>query len=256
MEELKQGQGLVNYNEYQMQYKERILYIVLAAAILFVVGYIFYKNIIFSLLLCSMAYFYPKIRIREIIEKRKWELNMQFKEMLYYLSTALTAGKSVEGAFLSVLKSLKGVFPDPDTFIIKEVEIILRRLEMNETIEKSLMDFAKRSHLEDIESFADVFKTCNRTGGNLVEVIKNTSTMIKDKIEIKQEIENMVASKKLEQKILTIAPIGMIFFLSVTGKEFMEPVFTTLIGRSVMTLAIGLISTGYFVSKKIMDINI
>jgi len=44
------------------------------------------------------------------------------------------------------------LYPDPDTYIIREVEYIVRRLEMNETIEDALEDLAKRSHLEDIQT--------------------------------------------------------------------------------------------------------
>jgi len=40
------------------------------------------------------------------------------------------------------------LYPDPDTYIIREVEYIVRRLEMNETIEDALEDLAKRSHLK------------------------------------------------------------------------------------------------------------
>jgi len=127
---------------------------------------------------------------------------------------------------------------------------------MNETIEDALEDLAKRSHLEDIQNFTDVFKTCKRTGGNLVNVIRNSTNIINDKIEIKEEINTLLAAKKFEQKVLSVMPFIMILILSLTTEDYMAPVFDTIVGRIVMTFAIIIIAIGYFVSKKIMDIKI
>jgi len=175
---------------------------------------------------------------------------LQFKDLLYSISASLTAGKSVETAFKEALNDLCILYPDPDTYIIREVEYIVRRLEMNETIEDALEDLAKRSHLEDIQNFTDVFKTCKRTGGNLVNVIRNSTNIINDKIEIKEEINTLLAAKKFEQKVLSVMPFIMILILSLTTEDYMAPVFDTIVGRIVMTFAIIIIAIGYFVSRK------
>lgn len=247
----KNYSGLIDYDIYVMSFKEKSLYFLLAAAVLFVIGYIFYHNIILSLLLTPFALLYPKRKTKDIIEKRKNELNLQFKDLLYSLSSSLTAGKSVEMSFKEALKDLSILYPDPDTYIIREVEYIIRRLEMNETVEDVLEDLARRSHLEDIQNFTDVFKTCKRTGGNLVNVIRNSTNIINDKIEIKEEINTLLAAKKFEQKILSFMPLVMIVILSLTTDDYMAPVFDTIIGRIVMTFAIIIITAGYFISKKI-----
>ncbi len=71
---------------------------------------------------------------------------------------------------------------------------------MNEPIETVLFDFAQRAHLEDLTNFVDVFVISKRSGGNLVEIMRNTSTLIGDKLQIEQEIETLLAKRKLEQK--------------------------------------------------------
>jgi len=71
---------------------------------------------------------------------------------------------------------------------------------MNETIEDALEDLAKRSHLEDIQNFTDVFQNLQENGGNLVNVIRNSTNIINDKIEIKEEINTLLAAKKLSRK--------------------------------------------------------
>lgn len=144
------GSGLVDYDIYLMAKKEKVFYLMIAAVALFTLGFIFYHHIIISFMLCPFALLYPKIRTKEIIAKRKTMLNLQFKDMLYSLSSLIATGKPVESAFRDVLKDLSIIYYSEDTFIIQEVEHIIKRLAMNETIEDILEDFANRSHLEDI----------------------------------------------------------------------------------------------------------
>lgn len=247
---------LIDYNSYIMSKKERRLSIVIAAAAIFAVGYIFYRNPVISLAVTPFALFYPKYKTKEIIRKRKLELNMQFKEALYSLSSSLTAGKSIETAFKEALKDLSIQYPDPNTYMIRELEYIVRKLEMNETVEAALQDFAARSCLEDIRNFANVLQICKRSGGNLVQVVKNSTEILKDKIEIRQEIDTLLAERRFEQKVLNVMPVLMIFFISMSARDFMQPVFTTVQGNIVMTFAIGLLVAAYAISKKITDIEV
>jgi tight adherence protein B len=247
---------MTDYNVYRMSMKERVFYTAVAAAVIYIVSYIFYRSSVFSLMLCPLALLYPRFKVRELIAQRKTELNIQFKDMLYCLSSSLSAGKPVETAFRDVLQDLTILYPDPNTCIIREVEQIVRRVEMNETIESVLMDFSERSHIDDIESFVDVFRTCKRSGGNIVEIIRNTSNIISDKIEIKQEIENILAEKRLEQKVLNVMPLAMIVLLSITAGDYIQPVFTTAGGRAAMSISAVLIILAYFISKKITDIKV
>jgi len=245
---------LTDYNEYYMSINEKFMYILLAMTVVSIIAYIFYHNIAISVLLSPIGFIYPKIKCREIIEKRKYELNLQFKEMLYSLSSSLNAGKSVEMSFREVLQDLSVTYIDPDTDILSEVTIITRKLEMNETIESALTDFAERSHLEDITNFADVFKTCKRTGGNIIEIIRNTSNIINDKIGIKEEINIILSERKLEQRVLNLLPIFMMVLLTFTVPEYISPVFTELTGIIAMTVSIAFLATAYMISRKIIRI--
>ena len=127
---------------------------------------------------------------------------------------------------------------------------------MNETIEDMFAQFADRAHNEDIENFVDIFRTCKRTGGDMVQVIKTTSQTIGEKIEIKQDINTMISGKKFEFKALMVMPIFLILLLSVSSADYMAPVFETAIGHIVMTVAIILFAIAYIVGDKIMTIEV
>lgn len=247
---------MIDYNIYKMTSTEKLVSILTAAAIIFIAGYVFYRSIVLSLLLTPISFLYPQNKVRAIIRKRKEELNLQFREALYSVSSSVSAGKSIESAFKNALKDLALQYPDPETYIIRELEYINRKIEMNETIEDALADFAERSHIEDIRNFADVFAICKRTGGNLIHVIKNTADIITEKIDIKQEIKIMLTEKRLEHKVLNLMPVMIVLLLSTSADEFMKPVFTEPLGRAAMTAAIFLFGIAYLISGKIMDIEV
>lgn len=248
--------GLTDYNVYHMTRQEKLIWFLFAAAAIFAVGMIFYHRVVLALLLSLAALKFPAIRTRQIIRRRKRELNTQFKDLLYALASSMSAGRSLEGAFRDALRDLEVIYPDAETPIMLETAYIIRCIEMNMTVEDAIGQFAVRAHNEDIQSFSDVIRICKRSGGNLIEVLRSTSQLISDKIETKNEIETLITAKKFESRILSCTPIVMVAVLSVSSPAYMKPVFTTALGNIVMTVAIVMFVAAFFIGEKIMDIEV
>ena len=255
-EKVAAASGAVDYSVYVMGLSERIMYILLAAAGLFVVGYVFYHSLIMSAIFAALGILFPKIRTQQIISARKRKLTLQFKDMLYSLSSAVGAGSSVESAMSHVLSDLEQQYGDSEAMMVKELELMVSKLSMNQNIEDVFADFAERSGIEDVKTFANIFEISKRTGGNMVQIIRQTVSVIAEKIEIQQEMQTLLSGKKMEQRVLTVVPVALVFMLTITTDGFMEPIFTTVAGRIVATIALVMIGVSYFWSKKITDIQI
>ncbi len=247
--------GGLDYSVYYMKPLERLAYIFLAAAGLFALGWIFYQNVILSALLALLSLCYPPIRTKQIISKRRQQLTLQFKDMLYSLSSAIGAGSSVERAMSATLEDMERQYSE-EAYIVKELGLICSKLEMNQNIEDLFADLGRRSGISDIRTFANIFEISKRTGGNLIQIIRQTSTVIAEKIETKTEIDTLLAEKKMEQKVLTVMPIALVYVLTVSTGGFMDPIFTTLMGRGVATLGLALIFVGFLWGKKLTDIEV
>lgn len=245
-----------SYDSYEMSIREKLFYTALAAISIFALAYIFYRSVVFSMLLTPFALLYPRIKTKEIIKRRKKELNIQFKDMLYSLASSLSAGRTIEYAFREALRDLSVLYPEPSTFILVEIKRIISKLDMNETLERALSEFAERASLEDVDNFVSVLNISKRSGGNIAEIIRNTSAIISDRIEVGQEIDMLLAERKFEQKVLNAVPIAMILLLSVSSPEYIAPVFNTMAGRLTMSAAIILIAAAWFISAKVCDIKL
>lgn len=244
-----------NYGIYNYTVSEWMFYAAAGAAATAVTGWVFYRNVMLTVLCALAGLFYPEIKKKQLVEKRRNILRLQFKDLLYYVGASMSAGKSVEQSFFQAYGILKNLYPGKKSYIVYETELIIKRLQMNESIEAVLKDFAERSGVEEIQHFADVFSVCKRTGGNIVEIIRTTSGMISERIEIKQEIETGLTAKKQEQRILSVSSVLMVLFISIMSGEFMEPMFVTAAGKIIMTFSLILMSSGIAISNRIMNIK-
>lgn len=245
-----------NYNEYRMSKPEKFFTAFVAMLTVGAAAYLFYQNLFISAAASPLGLIYLPYRRRRQIERRRDALKSQFRDMLYSLSSSLMAGKTMEAALREVRADLEIIYPDPHTAIIRETDVMIRKINLNETVETAFRDLAARSGVDDIENFCGVLATCRLMGGNLVEIVKNTTNILGDKMEIKNEIDVLLAQRRFEKRILNAMPIALIFTLSITAKDYIAPVYATLAGKAVMTVALMLIAASWFISGKIMRIDV
>lgn len=261
-----------NYNVYHMSQKEKLIYFLIAFIIGGVVGYLFYGGIgkdefgmptmttyilnvvIFVGVGVIAGFLFVPTRIDAIIEKKKSDLNKQFRDMLDALTTSLNAGKNVNESFFSVYEDLKVQY-DEDAFILKELELIISGINNNIPIELMLEDFGRRSGNDDIKSFANVFSVSYRKGGNIKDIIRNTHSILSDKMEINEEIETMVTSNKTEQNIMIVMPILLVGMIKMMSPEFGEN-FVSPAGLLSTTIGMICFIVAYFVGKAVMNIKV
>ncbi|MDO3408632.1 type II secretion system F family protein [Saccharibacillus sp. CPCC 101409] len=250
------GAGLRDYTAYTLGARERLLSIALFAGVLFAVGMLFYKLWFLALLLTLPALKAPGIWRTNRIKRQRTLLKLHFKQALYSLSSSMSAGRSVENAFREAAKDLELLYPGGNSDMIRELNVISTRLEYGEPIEAALLDFGRRSQIDDIDNFIDVFVTCKRTGGDLIEVVRRTSTVIGEKMEIQQDISVMIAQKKFESNILLGTPFIFIVFINASAPEFMAPLYGSAAGIALATVGLALIFLSAWLMNRITNIQI
>ncbi|MCG8483205.1 MAG: pilus assembly protein TadB [Clostridia bacterium] len=254
---LREQNGLPeNYDQYQMSKREKSKLFTISFITLFIAAYIFYQNILLSLIFSSLSFLSEHFFLPSYVRKRKKVLSEQFIDALYSLSSFICAGKQMPQAVSETYKSLQLLYSD-DTYIVKEFGFMVKRLqEAGESIDVILLDFAQRTEIEDIMNFTNVYVTCRKTGGDMEAVMRRTSDMIIEKINIRQEIEGLIAQKKYEARILTMMPFIVILFILLMSPGYLDKMYHTLLGRLMMTGGLIAIGISYKWSEKITDIEV
>lgn len=244
-----------NYNNYTLSFREKLKYFLQGACLILVLGGLFYQSIIAILLLSPFILFYIRIKRKELIEKRKWKLNLEFRDGITSLSAALCAGYSAEHAFEEAIKDLRLLYSE-NSLIIQEFYYMVNQIRVNVTVENTLRDFGERTGIEDILSFSEVFSTAKRTGGDLTKIIKTTCNTINDKIEVKREIITLITAKKLEANIMNVIPILILCYLFLSSPGFLDPLYHNLSGIIIMTILLAGYMGAYLLSQKIIAIKV
>jgi tight adherence protein B len=218
-------------------------------------SYLFYRSIILGIILSPLSIFYAKIQNKELVRKRKWQLNLEFRDGIQCLVVALNAGYSIENSFVQARGDLKMVYSQ-ECYIIKEFEYIINQLKMNRTIEVVLREFALRSDVEDIYNFSEIFTIAKRTKGDMIKVIRITVNNISAKIEVQREIQTIITGKKLEVKIMNITPFALILYMIVFSPGFLNPLYHNIGGVIIMSIALIIYLIAFILSKRIINIQV
>ena len=171
------------------------------------------------------------------------------------MSSALNVGYSVENSVRGALKELQ-IFQLEKSLMKEELEQIVRQIRLQIPVEQVWMDFAKKTELEDILSFASVFSAAKRSGGNMVEIIQNTIRHIGDKIDVQREIDTILAAKRYEFRVMCVIPYAMIAYMQVSFPEFMSCLYGNVLGIGVMTICLGIYVAAYLLGAKIIKIEV
>ncbi len=249
------SQMLTDYTVYMLTTRQRLMCMIVSGSLFFCVGLLFYHHLLAGAILAAGCIWVPRLWRNVLLERRRTTLSLHFKQALYALSSALAAGKSVENGFKESVEDLRMLNPEANTDLIREFTILRTRMEYGQPIEEALQDFSDRAQIEDITNFADVFITCKRTGGDLVEVVRRTSAVIGEKLDIQQDIMVAVAQKRFESKVMFAAPFIFLLFLNLTASDFMEPLYSGM-GYLISTGALAVLVCCYLWIHRIMDIKV
>ncbi len=243
-----------DYHVYEESLRERAVWYAVGFVVSGIVAFVFYNNWIISAvvgLICG--YFFIGIRRKQVIEKRKEQLKLQFRSLLDALATSIGAGRNVFDSFNGAAQDLKVQYSE-DADIVQEVNIICSGMDHNFQVEDLLLNFAERSGLEDVRNFANVFATCYQKGGNIREVIRNTATIIGDKIEVQMEVATMVSGQKSSQNIMLVMPVVFVAIMRSMGGDLVD--LSSPVGIISVSIAIVIFVASYFVGKKVMDVKL
>ena len=116
--------------------------------------------------------------------------------------------------------------------------------------------FAAKSGLEDAADFTQVFRACRETGGNMIRAVNKAASVIGEKISVETEIKTMISQKKLEGRIITAMPVGIVIFLQAVSPDYLSVMYCTFAGRILMSAALLTVAGAYVLIERITSIEV
>lgn len=244
-----------NYWQQDIHRRDYILAVFAGCVIILTVSYLFYGTYLCAILLSPYLIYFLKSWEKRQIEKKKQAFQMQFKEAMQSLATALNVGYSVENAMKEVLKNLQVIYKKEE-LIVREFRYMVRQLEVNFTMEKVLREFSERTKEEDVQTFVTVFAMAKRSGGDMMAIIRNTVKQMSEKADVRREIETIITAKKLEFRVMSAIPFAIICYMKFSFPEFMGMLYGNTAGVVIMTICFFGYITEYEIGKRIVEIEV
>lgn len=240
-----------DYREYTWSGAELVLTVIQVFGAVFFLALFFYRSLWAVIPLSPVGAVYFRILKRKKIENCRRQLVSEFKECVLSVATALRAGYAVENAFLESRNDMRMLYGE-HSLIFQELEVIRRGLVINITLEELLKDLAERSACQEIRQFAEVFVIAKRNGGNLSEIIKDSSGIISRRIDTAQEIQTLLSGREMEQTVMKAMPFGIPVYISITYPGYFDSLYHNWQGVVIMSVCLLVYLAAYGLSDKII----
>lgn len=222
----------------------------------FVVLFIFYKVIPLAALggaITGTVYIF--VAEQAAIQKRLKKLRVQFYDLLEAMSVAMRAGNPVLKALESAREDLTLIYPG-NSDILVELDVIIKKFYNAIPLSESFADFARRSGLEDVASFASIYATIEGKSSRADEIVRETQQIIADKMEIEMEIDTLMTAAKSEVNIMLFMPLVILAVIGYAGAGFMDAIYTEPLGRVVATGGLIVFIISFIMARKFSNVEI
>lgn len=216
---------------------------------------LFYSDLRAGIVLAPLGVMYYRSLVEKKIQKKQQEFERQFQDALQSFGSQLNVGYSVENSIKEVQRDLMLMYRT-DTVIVREFTYMVRQLNLNVTAEQAWKDLADRVKLPEVDGFVTVFVQAKRSGGDSIAIIRNAVRQIRDRADVKREIETVIAAKKLEFQVMAAIPFGIIAYMRLSFPEFMDVLYGNLIGIFFMSGCLLVYLAAWKLGHRIVDIEV
>jgi tight adherence protein B len=181
--------------------------------------------------------------------KRFQKFEELFPEAIDTLARAVRAGH----AFTTAVELIANEIGEP---VASEFRKLFEEQKFGLPVRDALLNLTDRVPLVDVKFFVTAVMLQRETGGNLAEILDNLSYVIRERFKIMRQVRVYTAQGRLTMLLLMALPPIIIIVMRIMNPSFIEPLFTDPMGHALIVGGITLQTIGYFVIRKVIQIQV
>jgi tight adherence protein B len=170
-------------------------------------------------------------------------------DILSILASSLRAGHSFLQGLDAVGREIGG--PGGEEFGRLTAEIRLGK-----TVDTALIDLAERIGSDDFRWAVLAVTVQREVGGNLAEVLDTVADTMRERDQIRRQVEVLSAEGRLSLYILAGLPIVIGLYLALVNPEYISLLFSTQLGLVMIVTATCLEILGVYWMRKVVKIDV
>lgn len=195
----------------------------------------------------------PLWHVSRLRAKRMRAFEEQFPEALDLITRAMRAGHSLTLGFQMVGEEL----PDP---VGSELGQVAEEIKLGQEYRVALGNLVYRVEAGDLPFFTTAIMIQRETGGNLAEVLDKLGTLIRDRFALYGKVRALTAIGQASANLLACMPLLVVLLLYTCGgeggRDYVEPLYTTVPGYMLSAVAMGFVIVGYVISRRMAKIEV
>jgi tight adherence protein B len=219
----------------------------IAVALLFAVTVIT-GSFVYGVLIAIFVPVVAKLILKIKTGKRRKAFKGQLDETLQIIASALRAGHSFT-------RALDAVATESESPTAEEFARVINENRIGRDLIVALQQTADRMESEDFRWVAEAVAVHRDTGGNLNEVLDRVGQTMRERNQIRQEVETLAAEGKFSGIVLMALPFVVAGAFSVMTPGYMTPMFTTTLGKVLLAGSLVLYIVGGLWIKKIVNVK-
>jgi tight adherence protein B len=201
-----------------MRVSEYILLRLVLAGVGFLCGMYALGHLFSGVFLAVVGFVTPALFVRVHQHRRRAKFVAQLADALMLLTNSLRSGYG----FLKGLELIAKEMGDP---IAKELNRMLREVNLGATIDQAMTNLGRRINSQDLDIVISAYLIQKDVGGNLTEIMEKVAETIRERLRIQGDIRVLTAQGRFSGLIVGLLPLTLSIVLSLMAPDYFRPMF-------------------------------
>ena len=211
--------------------------------------WVVFDQILVAILLALVVLFLPRFILNRALRARIDSFEHQLPDALLALSSAMRAG-------LSLGIALKQVVQNSETPFSQEFGLVLREQRVGIPLSDALNNLHRRVPTESVRMTTTLMCVASSSGGSLAELLDRLSVTIRARLHLNMKMRVLTSQGVMQAWIVGSLPVALLIVLSFIDPYSIDLMFNTSVGQFVLALVVVLETSGIFILKRILRIQI
>jgi tight adherence protein B len=191
----------------------------------------------------------PLLWLSRQASQRRKAFEDKLPEALDYISRAMHAGHSLTSAIGMVGKE----FPDP---IAHEFKTVFDEIGFGIPFKDAIGQLADRVQSNDLNFFVISLMIQHETGGNLTELLDGLAKTMRERFKLRGKIRTLSSEGRASAWVLGSMPFVLAGILMLINPGYISLLWTTPQGQTLILIGGGLMTVGFFLLNRIIQIKV
>lgn len=172
------------------------------------------------------------------------------------LPDALQMSAGSLSAGYSLAQALDGIVREGSEPMATEIGKALAESRLGVPIEQTLDGVAERMDSRDFGWVVMAIRVQREVGGNLGGVLTSVSATMRERAMLRRHVRGLSAEGRLSAYILIALPVLLTTFMVLVRRDYIEPLYTTVLGYLLIGVALVMLAIGSFVMSRLVKVEV